>query len=90
MASRVVNSDRSPRDAADIPTVDLAGESMLAIVHAIPEFESRTGRTATVIGGLAVLCRLGTAYRATSDLDTANRRAAGEPPQLAVLLGRRG
>jgi hypothetical protein len=66
--------------------VDLAGRSMLAIVQAIPELEARTGRKAIVIGGLAVLCRLGTAYRATSDLDTANRRAAGEPAQLDVLL----
>jgi hypothetical protein len=59
---------------------------MLAIVQAIPELEARTGRKATVIGGLAVLCRLGTAYRATSDLDTANRQVAGEPAQLDVLL----
>jgi len=66
--------------------VDLAGQSMLAIVQAIPEIETRTGRKAIVIGGLAVLCRLGVAYRATSDLDTANHRAIGDPPQLDVLL----
>jgi hypothetical protein len=71
---------------AKIPVVDLAGRSMLAIVQAIPELESRTERKAIVIGGLAVLCRLGTAYRATSDLDTAKRRVAGEPAQLDVLL----
>jgi hypothetical protein len=59
---------------------------MLAIVQAIPELEARTGRQATVIGGLAVLSRLGIAYRATSDLDTASRRALGEPPQLDVLM----
>jgi hypothetical protein len=59
---------------------------MLAIVQAIPELESRTGRRAIVIGGLAVLSRLGTAYRATNDLDTASRRAYGEPTQLDVLL----
>ncbi|MGH3276607.1 MAG: hypothetical protein ACRDNZ_20050 [Streptosporangiaceae bacterium] len=70
----------------EIPGVGLTGMPMLAIVHAIPELEKRTGKPPTVIGGLAVLCRLGTAYRATSDLDTANRRAAGEPPQLDVLL----
>ena len=73
-------------DAARIPSVDLAGQSMLAIVQAIPELEARTGRNAIVIGGLAVLCRVGSAYRATSDLYTANRRAAGEPAQLDVLL----
>jgi hypothetical protein len=44
---------------------------MLAIVQAIPELESRTERKAIVIGGLAVLCRLGTAYRATSLRDSA-------------------
>jgi hypothetical protein len=86
MASRVVTSGDVPDDVAEIPVVDLVGASMLAIVEAIPEFEARTGRRATVIGGLAVLCRLGTVYRVTGDLDTANRRAAGEPPQLDVLL----
>ncbi len=75
-----------PGDGAEIPAVDLTGTAMLAIIQAIPELEARTGRQATVIGGLAVLCRLGTAYRATSDLDTANRRAFGELPQLEVLL----
>jgi hypothetical protein len=71
---------------AKTPVVDLAGKSMLAIVQAIPELEARTGRNAVVIGGLAVLCRLGTAYRTTGDLDTASRRASGDPPQLDVLL----
>lgn len=40
----------------------------------------------TVIGGLAVICRLGGGYRVTSDLDTVNRRSAEEPPQLEVLI----
>jgi hypothetical protein len=71
---------------SSIPTVDLTGTSMLAIVHAIPELEARTGRRATVIGGLAVLCRLSAVYRATGDLDTANRLALGETPQIDVLL----
>lgn len=71
MASRVVTGDSPPGDVAKIPAVDLAGSSMLAIVQAIPELETRTGRKAIVIGGLAVLCRLGIAYRATGDLDTA-------------------
>jgi hypothetical protein len=60
MASSVVTGDSPHDDMAKIPAVDLAGRSMLAIVQAIPELESRTGRKATVIGGLAVLCRLGT------------------------------
>jgi hypothetical protein len=78
--------ENPPDGMANIPAVNLAGRSMLAIVQAIPELEARTGRKAVVIGGLAVLCRLGIAYRATSDLDTANRRAVGEPAQLEVLL----
>lgn len=86
MASRVVTSDDVPDDVAEIPAVDLVGASMLALVEAIPEFEARAGRRATVIGGLAVLCRLGTVYRVTGDLDTANCRASGEPSQLDVLL----
>lgn len=86
MAPGVVTGDSPPDDVAKIPAVDLAGRSMLAIVQAVPELEARTGRKAVVIGGLAVLCRLGTAYRATGDLDTANRRVAGEPAQLDVLL----
>jgi len=42
------------------PVVDLTGKSMPVIVQAIPELEAGTGRKATVIGGQAVLCRLGT------------------------------
>jgi hypothetical protein len=85
MAPSVV-ADDMPDEVTSIPVVELAGPSMLAIVRAIPELEARTGRKATVIGGLAVLCRLAAAYRATSDLDTASRRATGETPQLDVLL----
>lgn len=86
MAPRLVTSAGMPDNVGRLPAVELAGGSMLAIVQAIPELESRTGRKPTVIGGLAVLSRLGTAYRATSDLDTASRRATGDPPQLDVLL----
>jgi hypothetical protein len=82
----VVTDHDLPDDVAKIPAVDLVGASMLALVEAIPELEARTERKATVIGGLAVLCRLGTVYRVTSDLDTANRLAVGETPQLEVLL----
>jgi hypothetical protein len=90
MASRVVEGNIWTDYPADIPTVELVGISMLAIVQAIPELEARTGRKAVVIGGLAVLCRLGVAYRATSDLDTANHRIGGEPAQIDVLLQQDG
>lgn len=68
------------------PIVDLAGASMTALVHAIPETQARTGKPVVVIGGLAVICRVSGPHRATSDLDTVNRRRAGEPSQLQVLV----
>jgi hypothetical protein len=37
-----------------------------------------------VVGGLAVLCRLSSPYRATTDLDVIDR-LLGEVPQLLVL-----
>ncbi|HEY2701880.1 MAG TPA: hypothetical protein VGJ45_40945 [Pseudonocardiaceae bacterium] len=67
-------------------TVQLFGPSMLALVKAIPRIEEVLGRAMVLVGGLAVLSRLGSAYRVTSDVDTANRRADGEPAQLDVLL----
>lgn len=69
-----------------IPNVKLVGSSMLAVTQAIPELESRLGQPVTVIGGLAVMCRLSGAYRVTSDLDTVNRRSMDAQPQLDVLL----
>ena len=68
------------------PVIDLRGTSMSALAFAIPAVASRTGREVVVIGGLAVLCRLTRPYRATSDLDTVNRRGTGEAPQLELLL----
>lgn len=68
------------------PTVTLVGPGMEALVEAIPDVEARTGRPFTLVGGLAVLSRLGAAYRVTTDLDTVNRRAPDEKPQLEVLV----
>jgi hypothetical protein len=59
---------------------------MSALVHAIPAIAARTGREVIVVGGLAIVCRLTQPYRATSDLDTVNRRHAGEPAQLDLLV----
>lgn len=59
---------------------------MSALVRAIPATEALTGRPVIVVGGLAVICRLARPYRATSDLDTVNRRSADEPGQLEVLI----
>jgi hypothetical protein len=90
VAESLVAEDTMPSDPEPTPVVHLTGTAMLAIVQAIPELEARTGRKATVVGGLAVLSRLGIAYRATSDLDTASRRAAGDKSQLDVLLNSPG
>lgn len=68
------------------PTVDLAGTSMSALALAIPAIAERTGRKVIVVGGLAVVCRLTRPYRATSDLDTVNRRRNDEPAQLELLV----
>ncbi|MFG2087494.1 MULTISPECIES: hypothetical protein [unclassified Spirillospora] len=69
-----------------MPDVNLVGTSMTAIVRAIPEVEARTCRPVTVVGGLAVICRLGQAYRVTSDLDSVHLRSGDEKSQLEVLL----
>lgn len=57
---------------------------MAAVVRAVGEVHVLLGRAPVVVGGLAVLCRLSTPYRATTDLDIVDRRSAGTP-QLEVL-----
>lgn len=59
---------------------------MSALVHAISATETLTGLPVTVIGGLAVVCRLSRPYRATSDLDIVDRRPADGPNQLELLV----
>lgn len=59
---------------------------MAALVQAIPVVAARTGRDVILIGGLAVVCRLGRAYRATNDLDVVHRRGGHERAPLEVLL----
>lgn len=71
-------------DAA--PTVELYGPSMAAIIAAIPITARDTGRPVIVVGGLAVLCRLSTPHRATTDLDTVSRREEGQVGQLELLI----
>jgi Nucleotidyl transferase AbiEii toxin, Type IV TA system len=59
---------------------------MTQIVSAIPVVAEQTGRAVVLVGGLAVMCRLPIPYRATTDLDTVDRRAAHEDPQLQLLV----
>ncbi len=68
------------------PTVALHGPMMAAIVAAIPVTVRDTGRPVIVVGGLAVLCRLSSPYRATTDLDTVSRLLAGQVGQLELLV----
>ncbi|MEJ5943691.1 nucleotidyl transferase AbiEii/AbiGii toxin family protein [Pseudokineococcus basanitobsidens] len=65
------------------------GAAMAAVVHGIEEVRSLTGTPPVVVGGLAVLARLSTPYRATVDLDVVDRRR-GEVPQLELLRGADG
>ncbi|SET92155.1 hypothetical protein SAMN04488546_4244 [Geodermatophilus poikilotrophus] len=55
-------------------------------MSAIPLVAERTGSPVIVVGGLAVVCRLGTPYRATIDLDTVDVQTAGSRPHLEILL----
>lgn len=71
-----------------VPIVELVGAGMSAIVAAIPITEASTGSPVSVVGGLAVLCRLSQPYRVTTDLDTVNRRRVGQPSQLELLVTR--
>lgn len=59
---------------------------MAAIVAAIPVTARDTGRPVIVVGGLAVLCRLSSPYRVTTDLDTVSRRHTGQVGHLELLV----
>lgn len=69
------------------PRVELFGSVTVSLVQAIPEVERRVGKPITLVGGLAVLSRLGSAaHRVTTDVDTVDLRGRGERGQLRVLL----
>jgi hypothetical protein len=59
---------------------------MTRLVSAIPVIAEQTGRAVVLVGGLAVMCRLSTPYRVTTDLDTVDRRTAKEHSQLELLV----
>ena len=59
---------------------------MARLVSAIPVIAEQTGRSVVLVGGLAVVCRLPTPYRVTTDIDTVDRRAADESSQLQLLV----
>ncbi|UZJ24013.1 prevent-host-death protein [Rhodococcus antarcticus] len=55
-------------------------------MSAVPVIVEQTGRPVVLVGGMAVLCRLSTAYRVTTDLDTVDRSHPGQVAQLELLL----
>lgn len=69
--------------------VTFAGDAMAAVVQGIVEVQELIGRPPVVVGGLAVLARLSTAYRATVDLDVVDR-LLDDMPQLEMLRAAEG
>ncbi len=69
--------------------VTFIGNAMAAVVQGVGEVRALIGQPPVVVGGLAVMCRLSRAYRATTDLDVVDR-LLGEIPQLQVLRAARG
>ena len=72
------------------PRVVLVGEETARIVEAVGVVAGITGTTPTIVGGLAVLCRVQHAHRATTDLDTLDRRNTRSHPLLEILLATPG
>lgn len=64
--------------------VMFVGDSMAAVVQGVIEVQRLIGRPPVIVGGVAVLARLSTPYRATVDLDVVDR-LLGDVPQLEVL-----
>lgn len=69
--------------------VAFIGDAMAAVVQGVEEVRTLIGQPPVVVGGLAVMCRLSSPYRATTDLDVVDR-LLGEVPQLQVLRAARG
>jgi len=81
--------DPEPSPSIVVPRVAFVGDAMAAVVQAIDEVRALIGQAPVIVGGLAVLSRLSTPYRATVDLDVVDR-LLGEAPQLEVLRSAEG
>lgn len=60
------------------------GDAMAAVVQGVTEVQGLIGTPPVIVGGLAVLARLSSPYRATVDLDIVDR-LTGEVSHLEVL-----
>lgn len=69
--------------------VTFIGDAMAAVVQGVEEVRVLIGQPPVVVGGLAVMCRLASPYRATTDLDVVDR-LLGPVPQLQVLRAAQG
>lgn len=69
--------------------VTFLGDAMAAVVHGVVEARNLIGQPPVIVGGLAVLSRLSTPYRATVDLDVVDR-LLGNAPHLQVLRASAG
>lgn len=69
--------------------VTFLGDAMAAVVQGVKEVRALIGQPPVVVGGLAVMCRLSTPYRATTDVDVVDR-LLGDVPQLQVLRAAQG
>ena len=74
----------SPVSGESVRLVDEGG-SITRLVDALAAVVGGAGGPAALIGGLAVLARVGGAYRVTNDVD-----AVSEPGALAIILAERG
>lgn len=64
--------------------VTFVGDAMAAVVQGVIEVRTLIGQPPVIVGGLAVLSRLSSPYRATVDLDVVDRLVGGVP-HLEVL-----
>lgn len=62
----------------------LIGPVMVRLIGAIPKVQQLL-EDPVIVGGLAVMCRSGNAYRVTQDLDALRRRLEGSASGLEVL-----
>lgn len=67
-------------------SVTFLGDAMTSVVHAVNTVAKHTGTRPVVVGGLAVMCRVGQPHRATVDLDIVDRRTRDEVPMLEILM----
>lgn len=70
--------------------VQFVGSAMAGVVQAVDAVADVIGERPVVVGGLAVMCRLGSPHRATTDLDIVDRRGPGRESTLEVLRSSQG